>query len=109
MGHSEAMRRAYLSALGVTVWESRATAVRAAEPSGVYSLTVPLDVVAAETAAAGAVNTLDWDGLQKTVAACTLCGLRAGCKQTVFGVGNRRAQWMFVGEAPGADEDRRRA
>jgi DNA polymerase len=32
--------------------------------------------------------------------------LRAGCTQTVFGVGEEKAQWMLVGEAPGADEDR---
>jgi uracil-DNA glycosylase family 4 len=49
---------------------------------------------------------MDWERLQQTVAACTRCGLRAGCKQTVFGVGNRSAQWLFIGEAPGADEDR---
>jgi DNA polymerase len=31
--------------------------------------------------------------------------LRAGCTQTVFGVGDERADWLFVGEGPGADED----
>jgi DNA polymerase len=40
------------------------------------------------------------------VAGCTDCRLRASCKQTVFGVGDERAAWMLVGEAPGADEDR---
>jgi DNA polymerase len=40
------------------------------------------------------------------VAACTRCSELARCrKQTVFGVGNPRAQLCFVGEAPGADED----
>ncbi|MCK8817803.1 uracil-DNA glycosylase [Natroniella sulfidigena] len=37
---------------------------------------------------------------------CQRCRLRAGCKQVVFGVGNRQADLMFVGEGPGADEDR---
>jgi len=38
--------------------------------------------------------------------ACTLCKLHAlGRKQVVFGVGNPDADLMFVGEAPGADED----
>jgi DNA polymerase len=31
--------------------------------------------------------------------------LRAGCTQTVFGVGDEDADWLFVGEGPGADED----
>src|SRR5690606_27790659 len=33
--------------------------------------------------------------------------LHATRTQTVFGVGNREAEWMIVGEAPGAEEDRR--
>ena len=38
---------------------------------------------------------------------CTACKLRAGCTQTVFGVGDEKAGWLFVGEGPGADEDAR--
>ena len=49
---------------------------------------------------------LDWSGLKARVAACTDCKLRATCTQTVFGVGDERARWMLVGEAPGAEEDR---
>lgn len=44
--------------------------------------------------------------LAREVAACTKCGLCETRTQTVFGVGNPRAQLVFVGEAPGADEDR---
>ena len=36
---------------------------------------------------------------------CTACKLRTGCTQTVFGVGDEKAGWLFVGEGPGADED----
>jgi uracil-DNA glycosylase family 4 len=36
---------------------------------------------------------------------CTRCKLHQGRKQIVFGVGNPRADLMFVGEGPGADED----
>ncbi len=53
------------------------------------------------------IGALDWDPLQRTVAACTRCELHRTRTQTVFGVGNREAEWMFVGEAPGAEEDRR--
>lgn len=56
--------------------------------------------------APAAIATLDWDALRQRVHDCHACALRAGCTQTVFGVGNPDADWMFVGEAPGADEDR---
>jgi len=49
----------------------------------------------------------DWDSLCGQVASCQRCGLHAGRTQTVFGVGARDAHWMIVGEAPGAEEDRR--
>ena len=40
------------------------------------------------------------------MAACTRCALSATRTQTVFGVGNQQAEWLIVGEAPGAEEDR---
>jgi len=48
-----------------------------------------------------------WDELKAQVKDCTACKLRAGCTQTVFGVGDEDADWLFVGEGPGADEDER--
>ena len=47
-----------------------------------------------------------WQELRERVAACTLCELHGTRTQTVFGVGNPQARWMFIGEAPGAEEDR---
>jgi DNA polymerase len=49
---------------------------------------------------------MDWTELKASVKGCTACGLRAGCSQTVFGVGDEQARWLLVGEAPGAEEDR---
>jgi len=49
---------------------------------------------------------LDWDALAARVAVCQKCGLHESRRQAVFGVGNRNADWMVIGEAPGADEDR---
>ena len=49
---------------------------------------------------------MDWETLASTVKGCAQCGLRAGCTQTVFGVGQKSAQLLVVGEGPGADEDR---
>lgn len=48
---------------------------------------------------------LGWEALRQKVQECTACKLRPGCTQTVFGVGDMRAEWMIVGEGPGADED----
>ena len=47
------------------------------------------------------------EALRSKVAACTACALHSGRTQTVFGVGNPQADWMFVGEGPGEEEDRR--
>lgn len=49
---------------------------------------------------------MDWPELKATVAGCNACKLRAGCTQTVFGTGDEQADWLLVGEAPGAEEDR---
>jgi uracil-DNA glycosylase family 4 len=51
------------------------------------------------------VDQMDWDTLQATVAQCRACGLCQGRRNTVFGVGDRQAQWMVIGEAPGENED----
>jgi uracil-DNA glycosylase len=48
---------------------------------------------------------MDWSELKAAVAQCAACALHATRKQTVFGVGDENADWMFVGEGPGADED----
>jgi uracil-DNA glycosylase len=49
---------------------------------------------------------VDWPELRSRVAACTRCTLCTTRTQTVFGVGNQGADWLIVGEAPGAEEDR---
>lgn len=90
------LRRQYLDAMGIPVWERRAL-------SGAPSTDIPVRVTAAPAAAEASP---DWAELEEAVRSCTKCGLHSTRTQTVFGVGNRRAQWMFVGEAPGADEDR---
>ena len=47
------------------------------------------------------------DVIQQEVASCTRCPELASTRtQTVFGVGNPNARLCFLGEAPGADEDR---
>jgi len=67
----------------------------------------PVESVSNERAVAisSPVDGLDWAALKQQVHDCNACKLRAGCTQTVFGVGDEKADWLFVGEGPGADED----
>ncbi|MCP5230954.1 MAG: uracil-DNA glycosylase [Zoogloeaceae bacterium] len=51
------------------------------------------------------VSQLGWEALADRVAACTRCDLHKTRTNTVFGVGDRKARLMIVGEAPGRDED----
>jgi uracil-DNA glycosylase family 4 len=52
------------------------------------------------------VANLGWEELATAVRSCTKCPLHATRTNAVFGVGDRKARWMIIGEAPGADEDR---
>ncbi|MEM5385293.1 uracil-DNA glycosylase family protein [Paraburkholderia phymatum] len=53
-----------------------------------------------------AVDTLDWNALEERVSACERCRLCEKRTNTVFGVGDREADWMLIGEAPGENEDK---
>jgi len=53
-----------------------------------------------------AVATADLDALQQLVSGCTACGLCAGRRHAVFGMGAPNPRWLVVGEAPGEQEDR---
>lgn len=53
------------------------------------------------------VASMDWSQLQDSVAGCTKCGLCRGRTKTVFGVGDEKAKWLFIGEGPGRNEDMR--
>jgi len=56
---------------------------------------------------AARIARMDWPALKQAVAECAACGLCKARKNTVFGVGDERAEWMLIGEAPGAEEDAR--
>jgi DNA polymerase len=89
MVHPEQQRRAYLQAMGIDVWLAR----DAAEP--------------ADTGDAVSSMGMDWQELRDCVSSCTRCELAQSRTNTVFGVGNPDADWLIIGEAPGAEEDRR--
>ena len=89
MIHPEHQRRAYLQAMGIDVWVPR----DAAEP--------------VEETSQPRAEGLDWPELRDCVANCTRCELSSSRTNTVFGVGSTEADWLIIGEAPGAEEDRR--
>lgn len=104
-------RASYLNAMGIVQWR-----LRTAPPAGDAEIVqapaaspIPQPAVEPEVPqpATEPDAPLDWETLQQTVASCTRCELHKSRTQTVFGVGNHQAEWMFVGEAPGAEEDRK--
>jgi len=56
---------------------------------------------------AGDLASLGWDALEARILGCEGCVLCQRRKQAVPGVGDRQADWLFVGEGPGAEEDER--
>lgn len=91
-------RDSALEALGIERWQRRdgRVAVPPAEAGAPSAVPLP-----------PATENDSWDRLAAEVAACTACALHATRTNTVFGVGDRQAEWLIVGEAPGAEEDRR--
>jgi DNA polymerase len=75
-------------------------------PAPVPGLTGGAKVDLADDRAARILK-MEWPELKAAVKACDACGLRKTCTQTVFGVGDEQADWLLVGEAPGAEEDQR--
>ncbi|GBG15507.1 DNA polymerase bacteriophage-type [Novimethylophilus kurashikiensis] len=106
------------------VWRLREPVVNAAEDASVIepepqsvaqaaSPAATMETSAAVPATAAApdrhplIMQMDWPELKQAVAACEACSLASTRTQTVFGVGDEHAEWLFVGEAPGAEEDKR--
>jgi uracil-DNA glycosylase len=79
-------------------------AAESAAPGGVPPrLTFPESA----DARAAAIAEMGWDDLKTAVADCRACNLCQARKQAVLGVGDVEADWLFVGEGPGAEEDER--
>lgn len=87
------LQHEYLKAMGVQRWVARnsVAAVAEVEPQ--------LEQLPAEAQS-------DWQVLEQQVSTCSRCTLHERRTQTVFGTGNRNADWMIIGEAPGAEEDK---
>lgn len=114
----DSRRLAYLRALDIDVWERRDVVRPAPESVASDVMTsevAPPAVVVPKDSSARTVQTiaptsdtgaLGWDELVAAVKSCQRCPLHQTRTQGVFGVGNRSARWLVIGEAPGADEDR---
>lgn len=122
-------RNRYLEAIGVDVWvrrpEGPLAGLQTAATTPAIAKRVAADVVASaltpsvggslEPRPSAAPVPLEpagevaacWDALRTEILSCTKCGLHKTRTQGVVGVGPRRTDWMVIGEAPGAEEDRR--
>jgi uracil-DNA glycosylase len=81
------------------------------EPPPAMALATPAPAAIADEAAstpdaASPIQTLDWPALEAAIQSCNRCELAGSRSRAVPGVGDRHAEWLFVGEAPGAHEDR---
>lgn len=85
----EAVRRYYLEAMGIQVWEALAHDENRDSLPGIDNRSIDRQ----------------WAELEQRVSVCEKCSLHASRTQTVFGVGNRQADLLVIGEAPGRDED----
>ncbi len=107
-------QQAYLKAMGIDVWVQRNVVSTAAEVpvvdetalSTTKAVTEGIETIPLSKSDVSIVNSLDWPGLKQQVINCQQCELHTTRTQAVFGVGNQQADWLIIGEAPGADEDR---
>lgn len=84
----------------ISVWEEYAASV---EPDWARAEQVDIAPIKDRRAE---IMALDWQALQASVHDCSACSLHATRTQSVFGVGDPQAEWLFIGEAPGTEEDR---
>lgn len=119
MPSTDALRKQYLEAMGITTWERRVGVGGGSAASVTVTASVPASpitpgnmesvyppVARAPDGPRVDIGGMDWDTLAQTVSGCTRCDLHQTRSRTVFGAGSRNTPWLFVGEAPGAEEDR---
>lgn len=96
------LRLQYLEAMGIDVWIPR---LSVSPVSPLNSNLEPAFENTVRESKLAEVSQANWTDLQGKVASCTKCALCETRTQTVFGTGNKTADWMIIGEAPGQHED----
>jgi DNA polymerase len=105
-------RSLILEELGFTRWLPRSagtdthTAAPAVVPTKAGAHAVA-DAGGSPADRAASIARMDWPALKAAVRSCVACALHGKRQQSVFGVGDEQADWLFVGEGPGAEEDAR--
>ena len=102
----DARQRQYLEAMGIPVWQRRDQVAELTEAQFENPASEIIVEKPAGTLSDVNIASLDWSELEQQVRDCHRCDLYQTRTQTVFGVGDRQADLMIIGEAPGADEDR---
>jgi uracil-DNA glycosylase len=103
-------RLAMLDAIGIKLFQpalADPVAPPVMSPSLVQAPQPGQAIAAKPSQARPEIELLAWDALAQAVASCRACNLCEGRTNTVFGVGDRQAEWLIVGEAPGEHEDLR--
>ena len=97
----------WLNALGIDpFWIVEQVASASSEmASENMEIVSPTNLVANKQLIQSKTDLLDWSALEKGIQECQSCELFKTRKQAVLGVGDRKATWLIVGEAPGAEED----
>ncbi|MEM7402055.1 MAG: uracil-DNA glycosylase, partial [Pseudomonadota bacterium] len=107
---NEEKRLYYLDQLGIQAWASNEVVVKEVQKQHEQAIGAKQDaeqkIVKETLSAQGIKVAANLDELKQTVSNCTRCELHRSRTQTVFGVGHPAAEWLIIGEAPGADEDR---
>lgn len=108
----------YLDAMGIQTWVSRdrsppvdsvtldQSQIMAEDQKLELTIQRQQQPSAVELPPGNKVSNYNWQQLKAAVSQCIACELHETRTNTVFGVGHEQADWMVVGEAPGADEDR---
>ncbi len=103
-------RKQILKELGLTpVWHLKSAAlahdeILESQPIEINELATSPDA-AKDLQQPQEIQQMNWEQLKLSVSHCTACLLSQARTQTVFGVGDENADWLFVGEGPGARED----
>jgi DNA polymerase len=107
-------RDVILEEMGLTQWRLRGDGELAQVEEGpaVETAVAPGPVISRQSSVVtdsgdrrAGIMCMEWSALKSAVASCTGCPLHAKRTKTVFGVGDENADWLFVGEGPGAEED----